>query len=780
MRRRVDGREVLGAAFFATGLFALIHLTPPTLFRGVDWLQLHLPAREYMAAALLSGRLPLWNPHVALGRPFLADIETAVFYPPNLVHLVLTPRAAYALIAAAHAILGFWGMLWLGRHLRLDPWVRWLCAALFLSSQALVARLQGGQTHYVQAITYVPLLLFLAARLGDRPSGARALGLAALLGLQLLCGHPQIAWLTWVGLGAFVLGRMEWGGEDGDHSSTPHPIPPHGGGGEGGSRIAVPAGVGRAGHPRPAARPALLRAARGLGALGAAILGGLALAAPTLLPFLEMIGQGNRAPNTLEASGRDGMAAFHWSSLAVPDGGLAAFYWEFNVYTGLAVLVGGVAGLLATARERDSRGLWLMGVVGVLLGGGSRTPAFGLFYFLVPGTSVFRLHARAALLVVLVLILGLGLFLSRRPRPRVVVVGLGLGSVVAGLLVAVYQWEAPPGLVPLPPLGRLAWLAAVLAPLAAVGLATDPRRRAWASAALVAVVVADVGLAIPPAKRAWDERVEAGNREVREQGERLIHEGLRSRGLYGARGIPPRIAIPPGLARENAGAVYGWSSIAGYQAVSLARVWVYLHDALGLSPPRESTFPSPLIYERGPFPYDSMNLVAGVDPQRGLVERGTPDPRAYVASAARVLGTWREAPSLMREGHDFHRVALLEAPLEPPLPLEPVDERSPHARIETFEAERVTVRTDSTRPGVLVLAEPWYPGWEAQVDGQPAPCVPANAWMRAVPLPAGRHRVVLRFRSRWLGPGVAVAFGALLVLGAWAWRDRRRSEPGEP
>ncbi|MGD8896162.1 MAG: hypothetical protein PVJ73_09025, partial [Acidobacteriota bacterium] len=86
MRRSVDGREVLGAAFFATGLFALIHLTPPTLFRGVDWLQLHLPARQYMAGALLSGRLPLWNPHVALGRPFLADIETAVFYPPNLVH----------------------------------------------------------------------------------------------------------------------------------------------------------------------------------------------------------------------------------------------------------------------------------------------------------------------------------------------------------------------------------------------------------------------------------------------------------------------------------------------------------------------------------------------------------------------------------------------------------------------------------------------------------------------------------------------------------------------
>jgi hypothetical protein len=751
LSRDLEWRDLPGAALAATGLVTLIHLTPPTLFQGVDWLQLHLPARQYLADALRSGRLPLWNPHVALGRPYLADIETAVFYPPNLVHLVLDPTVAYALLTVAHATLALWGMLQLGRRLRFGPGVGWLCGALFLSSQALVSRLQSGQTHYVQAIAYLPLLFLLATRLGERTSAVRVLGLAALLALQLLCGHPQIAWLTWVGLGAFVLGRAEWGRRS--------------------PRTAVPAGGRKDSGRRPPAWTALRHAARSLAALGAAVLGALALAAPTFLPFLEMVGQGNRSPHAIEWSGAKAMSAFYWSSLAVPDGGRAAFYWEYNLYTGLAVLVGGVAGLFATWREREARGLWVAGLLGALLASGSHTPAFSLLYYLVPGASVFRLHSRAALLVVFVLVLGLGLFLSRRLRPRVAVLGLALGTGVAALLIAAYRVYAPEGLTLLALGPRALWLAGALASLSGAALATRPRTRSGASAALAIVVAADVAFAIPPAKAAW-------NWEVRQAGEPLIYEGLRMRGLFDVRGIPPRVAIPPELARENAGSVFGWSSVAGYQAVSLARVWGYLHGVLGIPPPLEKTFPSPLIYSRGPFPYDSMNLVAGVAPGQGLVVRPEPDPRAYLATAARAVEGWESAVSLMREGHDFHRVALLETPL--PLPSEPPAGARPRARIEAFAPERIAVRTEGTEPGVLVLAEPWYPGWEATVDGRRAPCAPANAWMRAVPVPAGSHEVVLRFRSRRLRAGWALSGAALLILGAWAgWEQRRRRKRGE-
>jgi hypothetical protein len=722
-RRWVAGRELAGATLAATSLVALIHLTPPTLFEGVDWLQLHLPARHYMAEALRAGRLPLWNPHVALGRPFLADVETAVFYPPNLLYVVLDPSTAWGLLTATHATLAFWGMLRLGRHLRLEPWTRWLCAALFVSAEPLVARVQSGQVHYAHAITYLPLVVWLAARLRERTTGARVLGLALALALQLLCGHPQIAWLSWLGLGAFLVGSAEAGAS------------------------------GR--------RQTLVS----LGGLGAAVLAALLLAAPTLLPFLEMIGQGNRTPMTPASAGEQGLSAFYWSSLAVPDGGTRAFYWEFHLYSSLAALVGGVAGLTVSLRERETRGLLAAGALGILLGSGGHTPVFGVLYHLVPGVSVFRIHARAGLLLVLALILGLGLFLSRSVRPRASVFALGLGAVAAAALVAIYRAAAPDSIVPIPAASRLFWLAGVLGALAAVAAARGTRSRSLASTGLVLVVAADLVSTIPPSKAAW-------RFEVRRAGERSIHEMLRQWGLFDARGVPPRVAIPPEVARENAGSIFEWSSIAGYQAVSLARVWAFVHDSLGIAPPQESTFPSPLIYSHGPFPYGSMSLVAGVDPgQSRLVARRDPDPRAYVASASRVVGSWSEAVRLMREGHDFHRVALLEGPLAPPLPSEPRDLPA-RAEISSFEAERISALAESPSPAVLVLAEPWYPGWEARVDGRPAVCVPANGWMRAVPVPPGRHEVVLRFRSRWLLTGVGLSAAAFVALAGWALRVR--------
>lgn len=726
MRHASAWRELAGAALASAVLVTLIHLTEPSIFMGVDWLQLHLPARQYLAEALQSFRLPLWNPHVALGRPFLADMETAVFYPPNLIHVVVAPTVAYVVLAMAHATLGFWGMLRLGRLLRFEPWAGWVCAGLFLSTQAVVARLQSGQTHYVQAMMYVPLIFLVGARLGERASGARVLGLAGLLALQVLTGHPQIPWLTWVGLGAFVLARSDWGG-----------------------------GV------QVAAR----RVGATLLALFAAVVGALALAAPTLLPFLELVGQGNRVPPGLEVAGRLGMSPFYWSSLAVPDGGIEAFYWEYNLYSGLAVLVGGLAGLVVTARERDTRGLLATGGVGVLVGSGLHTPVYALFYALVPGASVFRLPARAAFLAVFVLILGLGLLLSRPGRPRLAAAGLGLGSLVACLLFAAYRLGAPSDLsLLLPVLPRVLWLAVTVGALAAVTFIKARRLRMQAALALVAALALDVAVATPPAKAGWVF-------DVPLEGEPLIQEGLVTRGFYDRRGVPPRLAVPPHAARENAGTVFGWAGVGGFQAVSVARVWVYLHEVLGIPTPDETAYPSPLIFERGAFPYDSMNLVAGLDPVRGLVEKGDPDPRAYVATGVRPVETWREAVGLMRDGHDFHAVALVEGPLKSPLPGVGTGDDEPRALVTSFEPERVVVRTESAEPGVLVLAEAWYPGWEATVDGEATRLFPANAWMRAVEVRAGRHEVVFRFRSRRLGAGLALSALALVALVAWALRD---------
>jgi hypothetical protein len=579
-----------------------------------------------------------------------------------------------------------------------------------------VARLQSGQSHYVAAIAYLPILVLLAARMVEKTSPRRVAGLAAALGLQFLCGHPQVPWLTWLGLAAFVLGTTGLGSSRGKA-----------------------AGVA-------------------LGGLAVAVVGGLAIAGPTLLPFLEMVGQGNRAARSLEACGRAAMGLFHWSSLVVPNGAHRVFYWEHDLYGGVCVLIGGLAGLLTGLRHPPVRGIVAMAGTGALLASGPHTPAFSFFYYVVPGTSVFRSHSRAAVLVVLGLVCGLGLLLSGTPRARRAALSTVLGLGVGLALLASHRAFAPAGVSPAPVAGRLFWLGGAAAALGASVLASSPGIRRAALLATAALCLGDVALQILPPKAAWVF-------PVRRDAERPLQEMLARHGQLARGGAPPRIAVPPTAVRENSGVFFGWSHFAGYQAVSLARVWEYAHGVLGLQPGPETTFVAEEIYDRGPFPYDSMNLVAGVDPgSHRLAGRHDADPRVYVVSAARTVPGWRDAIAAMREGYDFHRTALVEPGFAAGLPEEPPGGVETGASILSFEPEQVIVESRSTAPGLLVLAEPWYPGWEASVDGRDAPCVPVNAWMRAVPVPPGRHRVTLRFRSRLLGWGTALSLAALLTL----------------
>src|SRR6185295_4881108 len=111
------------------------------------------------------------------------------------------------------------------------------------------------------------------------------------------------------------------------------------------------------------------------------------------------------------------------------------------------------------------------------------------------------------------------------------------------------------------------------------------------------------------------------------------------------------------------------------------------------------------------------------------------------------VGGWREAVDRMKDGHDFHRVALLEGG---PGWNTGTSASGDRVRIASFAPERIVLETASEAPGLAVLAEAWYPGWTARVDGAPASCVPVNAWMRGVPVPAGAHLVTLEFHSTWL------------------------------
>jgi len=78
------------------------------------------------------------------------------------------------------------------------------------------------------------------------------------------------------------------------------------------------------------------------------------------------------------------------------------------------------------------------------------------------------------------------------------------------------------------------------------------------------------------------------------------------------------------------------------------------------------------------------------------------------------------------------------------------------------------------KPGVLVVADTDYPGWEATIDGKEVPILRANVAFRAVEVPAGEHVVEFRFRPASARHGLIASF-FFLALSAGAAFYRRKA-----
>jgi hypothetical protein len=88
----------------------------------------------------------------------------------------------------------------------------------------------------------------------------------------------------------------------------------------------------------------------------------------------------------------------------------------------------------------------------------------------------------------------------------------------------------------------------------------------------------------------------------------------------------------------------------------------------------------------------------------------------------------------------------------------------------------VTIRAALDGPGYLVLADTWYPGWQATVDGVPTEVLRANHAFRAVRLEAGEHTVEMAYRPTVVLVGGAVSLIALILLVAGLLLARKRED----
>ncbi|MEK9164655.1 MAG: hypothetical protein AAB342_04785, partial [Chloroflexota bacterium] len=79
------------------------------IFARGDTLLYFYPYWAYRAQSLLAGRLPLWNPYLFMGAPFLANSQAGVFYPLNWPLIFFSPPVAVKISIVVHLVIAAWG-----------------------------------------------------------------------------------------------------------------------------------------------------------------------------------------------------------------------------------------------------------------------------------------------------------------------------------------------------------------------------------------------------------------------------------------------------------------------------------------------------------------------------------------------------------------------------------------------------------------------------------------------------------------------------------------------
>jgi hypothetical protein len=733
------------------------------------------PWRHFAGETLRAGTLPLWNPYQFCGTPFVANSQSAVFYPPNLLFAALPTARAFHVNALLHLTLCGWFTYLLLRRLRLSDFAALLSGVAFAYSSWQVAWLQLPT--FLATSCWFPLVLreVIGYRFALPGQACRSrisvpmLGCA--VGMMLLAGHLQIAFYG-------LLAGSLWA-------------------------IAHLLAIGK----REGAGKASSALGRCLGGLAL----GVMLAAPQMLPSIELSRVSHRV-------GRPTSAGYKaYTEYALPVAGLSMLtlpnffgndydpnnpYWGFYLkdlgegnsfalrhnaaetanYVGIVTLL---LGFLAVARHFRRRGetrVWFfagLAVLALLLALG--TPLNALFYFGVPGFGQSGSPARCLVLWALAwaVLAGFGLEALLESPPSRREAGIALGSFalvfVVGISSAARSISSTlPGFEQLktPLLGealpRLTfdWIRLGVFTLCGAGLLLGAERLAQRpgvrlnllAPAMVGLVTADLFLAglwsNPTAPLEAVYPVTPGLKLLQERlnpHERLFPVN-REWSLYTA----PPAALPP-----NAAMVYGFRDVQGYDSLLTGQYKAFANefaraDRFGnrdASPPEVGNM---VFMQNANAPKTpllgaawALSVPTGA---AGFVPEAIP-PGEPIYNAEKEMAIYTIANALPRARQ---------------IPTSPATEKSSYPPITWVEdtPNRITLRTGETQePTLLALADQFYPGWKATEDGlsvaiQRMPDAP----FRQVFMPPGAHTVTFRYDPASIRLGLFLACFSVLLI----------------
>jgi hypothetical protein len=743
-------------------------LTPNSLdraqFPAGDFTDQFYAFRLYEARAFSEGRLPLWSENFNSGHPFLADIQSAVFYPIALANTLLNLALfhSFSLFALElEALLHFWlagafTYLFARRVLRRFAETP-LRVGAFVS--AIVFTFGGYLTSYpplqlaiLETVVWLPLALFFIDRavsvapLTSDPSptespltpdpspigrgeyysllpmgeglGMRDLVAAGMvLGVAALAGHPQTFLFVFATSAIYFLFRV-WQ-------------------------------KNRQSKIENRKSKSFLRA---LGIIVLFALIAFGVAAIQLVPAVEYQQLSTREALSF-ADAAKGFPTLDILQFILP-GYASAF--ASPLYVGILPLW---LALFALLRKREETIFWgLLALGALILAFGFYVFAYVIFYLFVPGASLFRQQERLAFVVsfALAMLAGygitdlLGAFDVKRAKKLFALLPVGAVMTLTLLLTFfVAGAQNPQGRLSF--LGDRAGLMLVLFALTSllVGLYLHFARarerggeRPLQAFAMLAVVLILFDL--------WSVNEPANKGRVEDRFADIPFAELlrRDASVF-------RVAADEQLLPGHFGIATGLEEIGGISPLRLAR-----YDALlKLSP--EIYLPLLNVkyaITRNPAAFNARVMARDDDVQLAHLE--TTFPRAWLVGSAQVEANDAQAASLLANHLDAAHNALVATPL--PFALD-ANAANGAVAIPNYSAQQITLDVNAPADGLLVVSENFYPGWRATVDGQPTKILRADLTLRAIPVRAGQHRVEMWYDPLSFKLGAAISAVTLIA-----------------
>jgi len=726
---------------------------------GGDLVSFLFPTYRFAAASLSVGHLPLWNPHLYGGTPFLADMQSGLFYLPNLVLFLVAPGFPYEALqwmVVLHVFLAGLFMYLCLRYLEPGRPVR-IPAALvgaiaYMFSDLFIVHF--GNLNLVAVAAWLPLIFLLFWRALRMRSLGFAVGAGVAFGLSTLEGHLQITLYIGLALGvAAVINAL------------------------------ATRQTGRAWAWSILALAVTAAVAIGLSAL-------------VLLPTLQYARLSPRAGLTYQDAARYSLEPGMLGEMLVPalfGSREPSLYW--GVWDRVAVGYLGIfplilAGLAVLMRRGRRIALFsTLALVAFLLAMGGASILHGWAYRLLPGFSQIRAPARAVFLVDFSLAalaaLALDMFLGPLDlRARGVWRGVWRGLLwfgAAAILIGgawahlvIYQAQGgDPVLfwrVSAAGGGVIFALLMLVASLAWLGARRYRRLRlgtlGWLAVGLIFLDLASVGaytdLGAESPTTGFDHRQIV---EFLQSDPDLFRIDSRT-DVWGA--WQPNLALLAGL--YDVGGLDNPLLIA-----DVARFWggtggrsTRLYDLLGVRYVLGS--------KEVTLDWDKFSLAFNADPEVDVYRNETALSRAFVVHRAIVTADHEAAwTQIQQPGFDPATTVVLEGGR----PLNLQQDAPSSVSVVRYEPNALEIEVDSGSEGYLFLSDPFYPGWQAEMDGEPVPILRANYAFRAVAVPAGTHRVTMTFRpaSWYVGLGIsAFTVALLLISGTWALLRQRRKK----